>query len=144
MNYTYPQVEGGYRWNMLQRIYNAIGLEPIGSGDSGGMTFLNFDRELTVEEEETVDAIMADNPTMPPVAVDPASGDSKTVFIITDVYNKRDQISAAIGLPYETYYSESVPGSGEVDQIELHFAGPLTQEQKDTVITEYGKLISLK
>jgi hypothetical protein len=80
---------------------------------------------------------MADNPTLPPV-------NPGTAFVIADVWNKREEIAAAIGLPYETYYSESVPGSGEVDQIELHFLEQLTDEQKTKVITEYGKLIALK
>jgi hypothetical protein len=120
---------------MLQRIYNAIGMEPIGSGDnSSGQTFLTFSRELTNPEKNLVDSIMASNPTFPPSPVG-------TRFVVADIWNKKAQFEAAIGLSYDIYYSESVPGSGDVDTIELHFKKSLNLTEKARVATEYGKLL---
>lgn len=137
MRYYYPQVTGGYRWNMLQRIFNAIGMEPTGTGDIGGQTMLEFSRELTSTEKQKVDAIMSDNPTLPPTPVG-------SRFVIRDVWNQKAFFENAIGLPYQIYYSESVLGSGDVDQVEIHFATALTNTQKNKVLAEYAKLITLK
>lgn len=120
---------------MLQRILHTVGMEPVGSGDIEGKTVLEFDRELNEEEKANLDKVMADDPTLPPK--NPGSR-----FLIRDVLNFQKQISEAIGYPYTLFYSESVPGSGNVDQIELHFAESLTQEQKEKVLSEYAKLIS--
>lgn len=136
MTYYYPQVSGGYRWNMLQRIFNAIGLEPIGSGDIGNQTYLDFSRELTAAEKTQVDTIMANNPTFPPT-------NPGTTYVIRDVWNQKAFFESQLGFPYKIYYSESVPGSGNVDQIELHF-GTLTNTQKNKVSSEYSKLITIK
>lgn len=138
MRYTYPQVSaGGYRWNMLQRIFNAIGIEPISSGDTNGSTYLEFARDLTDPEQATVTAIMADNPTFPPQPIG-------TRYVIRDVWNQKAAFEAALGMSYQIYYSESVPGSGNVDQIEIHFPTALTSTQLTKVKTEYAKLISVK
>jgi hypothetical protein len=139
MKLTYPQIDRskGYAWNMLQRILNTIGIEPIASGDVAGQTYLEFSRDLTEAEKAQVNSIMATNPTLPPVPVG-------SVFTIRDVWNQKDTIASAMGFPYKVYYSESIPGSGNVDQIELHFPSTLTTTQKNKIISEYGKLISLK
>jgi hypothetical protein len=135
MRYDYPPVSGGYRWNMLQRILNVIGIEPIGSGDVSDRTVLEFSRELTPQEKAQLDALMADNPTLPPT---PAG----SRFVIRDVWNQKTLIEQQMGFPYKVYYSESVPGSGNVDQVELHFAQTLTTAQRNSIISAYGKLIS--
>ncbi len=137
MQYDYPKTQGGYRWNMLQRILNTIGIEPNGTCDIGDRTVLSFERELTEPEKVQLDAIMADRPTQPPVPVG-------TRFVIRDIWNRRSDIAAAMGFPFKVYYSESVPGSGDVDQIEIHFAQVLTTTQRNKIISEYAKLISLK
>lgn len=136
MNYRYPQVQGGYRWNMLQRIAHAVGLEPVGTSDvqvdSQWETCLTFSRELTEAEKAALDAVMADNPTFPP--------SSPTRFVVRDVWNQRNAIAAAIGVPYRIFYSQSVEG-GEVDQVELHFDRPLTEAEKGRVRDTYARLI---
>jgi hypothetical protein len=137
MKYFYPEVTGGYRWNMLQRILNKIGIEPVVTGDVGGETYVEFTRDLTPAEKTQVDQIMADNPTLPP-------NPTGSRFVIRDVWNQKDSIATAMGFPYQVYYSESVPGSGNVDQVELHFSQTLTTTQRNKIVSEYGKLISLK
>ena len=135
--YWYPRVSsGGYRWNMLARIYNAI-REPVGSGgDVDGRTYLEFPRELTTAEQAAVAAIMADNPTFPPKT-------SNSKGSVRDVWAQKTYFEEKIGLPCDLYYSESVVGSGNVDQIELHFKKTLTTTEKNKVKTEYANLCSL-
>lgn len=137
MDYDYQQVSGGYRWNMLQRIFNEVGIEPIGSGDVDDRTVLTFSRPLTDTEKQKLDTLMASNPTFPPST-------GGTIFVVRDVWNQKTLIEDAMGATYKLYYSESVIGSGDIDQVELHFDQVLTSTQCDKVISEYGKLISLK
>lgn len=139
MHYYYPKIDRsvGYAWNMLQRIYNKIGLEPTGSGDVGEETYLVFSRALTTQEKSLVDVIMADNPTLPPVSTGP-------VFIIRDIWNQKSFFETQIGMGCKIYYSESTPGSRNVDQIEIHFDSNLTSQQRNKILSEYGKLIFIK
>lgn len=139
MKYFYPQVQGGYRWNMLQRCLNEVGIEPIGSGDVGEplQTYLDFSRELTQSEKAILDNVMASNPTLPPAP-------TGTVFVIRDVWNQKSLIEEQMGFPYQVYYSESNPGSGDIDQVELHFANTLTNPQRNKIVSEYSKLITLR
>lgn len=135
--YYYALVIGGYRWNILQRVTNAIGLEPIGLGDSGNVsTFLTFSRELTTSEQNTVQSIMNDNPSYPPTT-------TNTIAFITDIWNERAAFQAAIGLVYDIYYDESVRGSGNVNQIKLVFRKTLTNTEKNKVKAEFAKLIGI-
>lgn len=142
MQYQYPQVSGGYRWNMMQRIEQTVGLKPNMTGDTpdgseGMKTVVEFSRELTAPEKALLDTLMADSPTQPPT-----TGGSK--FVIRDIWNQKATFEAALGLTYRVYYSESVPGSGNVDQIEIHFDSTLTTQQRNKVLSEYAKLITLK
>jgi hypothetical protein len=136
--YYYPTIgNSGYRWNALQRVHNAIGIEPIGLGDVGEQTYLQFDRELTEAEQTTVTAVMADNPTYPPAT-------TNTVFSLLDVWNRRQEIATELGLPYDLYYNESVQGSGDVDTIEIHFKKELTAEEIQRVYDNYPRLLTIK
>jgi hypothetical protein len=136
--YYYPSVgSSGYRWNVLQRIANAIGLEPVALGDVGEQTYLEFPRGLTEEEKNAVDAVMADNPTYPPQT-------ANTVFTLMDVWNRRQQIADALGLEYDLYYTESMEGSGDIDLIEIHFKKQLSEAEIQMVYDNYPRLLNLK
>lgn len=140
MEYSYTQVSGGYRWNMVQRILNEVGIKPTMTGDtpdgSGGMkTVVVFDRELTQNEKEILDVVMADNPTNPPTA-------AGTVLKIKDIWNRLNDFKLATGQDFKLYYSESVPGSGNIDQIELHATKTLSTQERNKVVSEYAKLIT--
>lgn len=137
MEYKYPQVSGGYRWNMMQRIEETVGIRPTMTGDVEGATVVAFSRELTTEEKALLDTLMASDPTNPPTT-------GGTKFVIRDIWSQKSVFETAIGLPYRVYYSESTPGSGNVDQIEIHFDSTLTTAQRNKVISEYGKLITIK
>jgi len=137
MEYKYTPVSGGYRWNMMQRIEETVGLRPTMTGDTGGFTVVRFSRELTAEEKALLDSLMADNPTQPPTT-------GGTKFVVKDIFNQRNTIGAAIGFPYRVYYSESVPGSGNIDLVELHFDKTLTTQERNKVLSEFSKLITLK
>lgn len=140
MEYKYTQVSGGYRWNMVMRILNEVGIKPTMTGDtpdgSGGMnTVIRFDRELTETEKATLDVVMASNPTKPPVA-------SGTVLKIKDIWNHLNDFKLATGQDFKLYYSESVPNSGVVDTIELHASKTLSTQERNKVLSEYSKLIN--
>lgn len=122
---------------MVQRIEQTVGIKPTATGDADGSTFINFSRELTAQEKTLLDGVMTSSPTLPPNL-------PGTKFIVKDLYNQRAAIGTAMGFPYKVYYSESVLGSGNVDQLELHFSQTLTTTQRNKVITEFGKLITLK
>lgn len=137
-DYEYTKVNGGYRWNLLQRVFNTIGLEPTNLSDIGESTFLSFSRELTPAEKLLIDAIMADNPTRPPTS-------TNTVYILKDIWETRQEFSTKLGnLPFKIYYSESVPNSNVFDRIELHFAKILGAAERNKVVDEQSKLMTLK
>ena len=139
MEYKYPQIDRttGYAWNAMERIEQVVGLRPNAIGDSAGFTFVAFSRELTEQEKAFLDSLMASNPTLPPT-------NANTKFVIRDVWTQKSFIETAMGLPYKVFYSQSVPGSGVVDQIEIQFNKILTTQERNKIISEYGKLISLK
>ena len=139
MEYKYPQIDRtqGYAWNALERIEQEVGLRPTAIGDSSGATFVTFSRELTAPEKILLDALMASNPTVPPTS-------ANTKFVIRDVWTQKSFIETAMGLPYKVFYSQSTPGSGIVDQIEIQFNKVLTTQERNKVISEYSKLITIK
>jgi len=136
--YKYPQIDRttGYSWNAMQRIEQEVGLKPTAIGDSSGFTFVNFSRELTPQEKTILDTLMASNPTLPPT-----SGGTK--FIIRDVWNQKGLIETQMGFPYKVFYSSSQSNS-IIDQVELHFDQVLTTQQRNKIVSEYAKLITLK
>jgi hypothetical protein len=139
--YSYPQINRavGYHWNMEMRIFDAIGIRPWSGDiqDSGVMkTLLNFDRDLTVPEKASVDAIMADNPTLPPTP-------TGTVFMIEDMWEKLSQFKSTTGVQFRIYYSETTPGSRVIDTIELHAPLVMTNAQKNNVRTAFTNLMTV-
>ena len=139
MEYKYPQIDRtvGYAWNALQRIEQEVGLRPTVIGDSSGFTYVTFSRELTPGEKTILDTLMAGNPTLPPTT-------AGTKFVIRDVWSQKSFIETQMGFPYRVYYSQSTPGSGIVDEIQIHFDQTLTTQQRNKILTEYAKLITLK
>lgn len=139
MEYKFPQIDRtqGYAWNAMQRIEQEVGLKPTAMGDSGGATFVNFSRDLDKQEYDILEALMAENPTIPPQS-------KGEVFVVKDIWSQKSDIETKMERPYRVYYSQSTPGSGKVDQIELHFDASMTPEEVDKVMAEYGNLISRK
>jgi hypothetical protein len=134
MQYTYPKVSGGFRWNALKRCLNEIGIEPVSMCDVEESTFFQFDRELTVEEKSGLDALMQDDPQHPKKG--------ETVLKIVDIWERFDDFKRHAGLPeLRLYYSETVEGSGLVDQIELQHPTPLSSEQIESIKQAYISLI---
>jgi len=139
MEYKYPQIDRtvGYAWNAMERIEQTVGLRPQMVGDTGGFTVVQFSRELTPAEKTLLDALMASNPTLPPTPIG-------TRFVVRDVWTQKSFIETQMGFPYKVYYSQSTPGSGVVDQIEMHFDQTLTTQQRNKIISTYANLITLK
>ena len=139
MEYKYSQIDRtvGYAWNAMERIEQTVGLRPTMVGDTGGFTVVQFSRELTEPEKALLDALMASNPTLPPTPVG-------TRFVIRDIWSQKSFIETQMGFPYKVFYSQSTPGSGNVDQIEIHFGQTLTTQQRNKIISTYANLITLK
>jgi hypothetical protein len=137
VKYQYPQVQGGYRWNMIQRCKNEVGIEPISSGDfqldGVWQTYLEFSRDLTEVEKGKLDVLMTSNPTYPP------SGTKR--FSLDDIWEKLQSFNTAAGTSFKLYYNESTPGSGIIDTLELHASAPLTTAQKNKAKTAFTSLI---
>jgi hypothetical protein len=138
MNYSYPQVQAGYRFNMTERITQEVGIAPIGTCDESAgdtmMTTITFADPLTDDQKAKLDALMADNPTFPPTT-------SGTVFKIWDIYERLADFNAQCGTELRIYYSESVPGSGVIDQIELHAPTTLSDSEKARVLSAWAGII---
>ena len=139
MEYKYSQIDRtvGYAWNAMERIEQTVGLRPTMVGDTGGFTVVQFSRELTEPEKALLDTLMAGNPTLPPTPVG-------TRFVIRDIWSQKSFIETQMGFPYKVFYSQSTPGSGNVDQIEIHFDQTLTTQQRNKIISTYANLITLK
>lgn len=125
---------------MIQRIKEEVGVEPIATHDiqegDSWKTEIVFSRELSTQEKNKLDSVMTDEPTKPPST-------SKTILKIKDIWENRESFKESIGnLKFDVFFTESVVGSGKIDQIELHFKDDLTLVQKELVKVEYGKLIS--
>lgn len=143
MQYPYPQVTTGYRWNILERIKNEVGIIPTNLSDVSisdvWHTVVETDGELTAEEKTKLDTLMANNPGFPPTEA------VNTVYNVKDIWETRLEFSTVLGnLPFFIYYNESVPGSGVFDRIQLHFRKGLGQAEKNKVKDEFAKLLSLK
>jgi hypothetical protein len=135
--YIFPQVNGGYRWNMFQRIYYAIGLRQTASWDANGKTYLVFERALTESEETLLNDIMNNDPTNPPAT-------TNTEFKVKDLYEFQTDLMNSMGLSFKMFFSESISGSGRIDMINLQFDKVLTSQEKNKVINMYQSLIDLK
>ena len=135
--YKYNQIDRtvGYAFNAMERIEQSVGLRPNAIGDSSGQTFVNFSRELTAGEKTILDTLMASNPTLPPTATCRVK--------IGDMWNKLAQFNTSSGANFKLYYSQSVPGSGNVDTLELHTDAPLTNQQKTKVQDAYKNLLNI-
>lgn len=138
MRYIYPHAIGAYRWNMLQRIREAVGVYPTQTGDfdgpDGKVTMIQFDAALTAAQKTALDNLMLANPANPPT---PAG----TVFKLDDIWEKLAEFNAATGITFRLYYSESVPGSGKIDTIELHANSVLTNTQKTRVKNTFAAIL---
>jgi len=120
---------------MLQRINYAIGRMPTSSCDvKDDQTVLSFEPPLSAGEKTLVDAVMADNPTLPPST-------GFTQYYINDIYEQIDLFAAATGLACDIYFTETVPGSCVVDRIVLQFKKTLTNSEKNKVRGAFADMI---
>jgi hypothetical protein len=133
MNYYYPLVVGGYRWNILMRCLHEVGIEPSGISDMNDQTVIQFSRALTTTEKAALDVLMNSNPSYPPT-----TGVGVTVI---DIWEDFDGFKAACNLPnLKLYYTESVVGSGKIDRLYLWHPTSLTNGQRNALKTAYTNL----
>lgn len=135
--YIYPQLVGGYRWNALQQLLRLnIGFTTLyDTRYDGGeiQTTVITSAELSPTDKARLDALMASNPQFPPTP-------TGVRFKVKDLWDQKTAIEAAMGQPFDIWYSESVPGSGVNDVIELHFQ-PMNNAQKNVIRSAFASLI---
>jgi hypothetical protein len=129
MQYEFPLVIGGYRYNLLKRCLHEVGIEPLGCGDVAGKTVLNFARNLTALEQEKLCNLMDNRPTYPPV--------SETVFKILDIGEFLDYFVQVCGIKFTLYCS----GEERTNYLELHCNRQLNDEEINKVKATYASLI---
>ena len=143
MQYYYPQVQGGYRWNLLAKCYYAIGRWPKNSGDiqisGANQTYLEFDPPLSEAEKTKIDAIMAN----PNTAALPSPNTNKTTFVVKDIWSYFQELLALIP-GAELYFDKSAPDKPDFDIIAVNLPKSLALAEKDAVKNWYAGLISEK
>lgn len=139
VQYNFPKITTGYRWNLLKRCLWEIGVEPTCIGDDSNGTFVQFDRSLTTTEEATLNTIMSGDPQNPP-----STGVRLSIRDLwggTNAGENFDAFKIACNLPnLRIFYTESTPGSGVVDRICLWHPTSLTNTQKNTIKTQFANL----
>lgn len=137
--YNFPKITTGYRWNLLKRCLWEIGVEPICIGDDSQGTYLQFDRNLTLAEEATLNTIMSGDPQNPPSTGVRLS--IKDLWGGTNAGENFEAFKIACNLPnLRIFYIESTPGSGVVDRICLWHPTALTNTQKNAIKTQFANL----
>jgi hypothetical protein len=135
--YVYPKTQGGYPWNMLQRVKIALGLD-IYSGemqiDGIWKTVLHFPRNLSRDEKTALDAIMASNPTRPPAT-------ANTRFFVGDLFEYLGRLKSATGIHLDLFVTEEVLNSGKFDRLELHANRVLSSAEKTSLRAAYANLL---
>lgn len=127
MNYSYPLVLTGFRWNLLKRCLYEIGIEPIGISDVGKETVLTFSRKLTLLEKDKLDTLMDNDPQNPP--------SYGTHLYVVDI---QENLSIYPGL--RLFFTESIKNSRSFDRLCFWHPDKLTQEQKDRIKQAYFNL----
>jgi hypothetical protein len=143
-SYDYPQVrresEGGYTFNMITRIIKDVGIEPFNTSDVqfGGVwrTVIDFTVALTAPQKAALDALMANDPCFPPTP-------TGTRYVSLDLYENRALLRTKFNKTFWIWWQESVPGSGSFDRVLIYFDDVLTTGNRNTVASEYSKLLSL-
>jgi hypothetical protein len=121
---TYPKLPDGYRWNLLNKINYKIGKWPA-TATTGSGTHLNFIEDLTAQEIDDVDAIMADeNTAQDPIILGPVN----SRLIVPDVYDHRATLEANFGYNVAiTYRPSGAFEPGVNDEIVLQPTDPTYQ-----------------
>jgi hypothetical protein len=145
--YDYPLITGGYRFNVGLRCQDEVGVFPNQIYDSflngEKRTFLVFQNEISgtvsgvpVTGAGVLSGLMTTgNPSYPPTP-------SGTTFVIEDLYEKFEEFKANAGIELKLYYTETTPGSGEIDKLELQADRILTNPEKNSLRGLYADLIT--
>ena len=138
--YIYDQTTG-YKWNTISKIARDLGINSgdVWSGDNqldGVWKTIIYTRvELTDQQKVILDSIMIDDGRPPST--------QNSIIMIKDIQEFQQEMKTSSGINFEIYYSESVPGSGKFDLIELHFDKNLTNQEKSKLISSYGDLANV-
>src|SRR3990167_312561 len=140
IDYYFNYISSGYSFNMLQRIKETLGFYPIQTAntelDGITRTVVSFESGLTLGQFVELDALMTGNPppTFPPIP-------SGTRFVIDDIWEKLAAFNLSANTNLKLYFSQSLPPTGAIDQIELHSPTVLTTNQKNTVRNRFAAVI---
>ena len=135
---SYPPLPDGYRWNLLNKINYKIGKWP-GTATTGNATNLHFIEDLTAQEIDDVNAIMADANTAQN-SIEFASANNRK--IVKDIWEWRDQIETEAGFNVAITYRSSGLKGDALDEIVLQGTDPTYQAEKILTNTDRRNLQS--
>jgi len=141
--YIYPQITGGYRFNLMERCRTELLIAPESIADTtfNGQikTVIQFTGELSDILLSGLNALISGSGGAPQY---PPFSSGKTVFYVKDLYATFPSFIAAAGISgLRLFYSESVFGSGNIDRLEIHADDALSAQQRNKIKAAYGDLI---
>lgn len=124
----------------MQKIALTLGLpmNKVYISDSETNTYVGFNGiELSQSQKEVLDEIMNSGPCQPP------DNTGNTTYKIADLWSMREWFYSTIGLRPIMWFEEGSPdGTGEC-YIYLQFPRPLTNQEKNKIISTYTGMISV-
>ena len=135
---SYPPLPDGYRWNLLNKINYKIGKWP-GTATTGNATHLNFIEDLTQDEIDRVNTIMAD-PNTAQNSIEFAMSGNR--LIVKDIWDWRDQIETEAGFNVAITYRSSGLKGDAFDEIVIQGTDPTYQAEKILTNTDKRNLLA--
>lgn len=133
---TYPVLPDGYRWNLLNKINYKIGKWPA-TATTGLGTHINFIEDLTAQEIDDVNTIMAE-PNTAQNSIEFVSANNRK--IVKDIWEWRDQIETECGFNVAISYRSSGLKGDALDEIVLQGTDPTYQAEKLLTSTDRRNL----
>lgn len=138
--YTFPKIDGGYRFNIFERCKNELNIhiKSIYDTSSNAIVTSNIivENELTEQQLTDLTNLMNNSPQFPP------EDQNVTVFYVKDLNETFEEFQQISGVSLKLYYSETVSGSGTINRLELHADRILTEQEKNSVKTTYANSIA--
>lgn len=119
---------GAYTFNLGTNIGRKVGRRPDGIIIVGEEVNVRFNTALDAAEQTALDEVFAaPDPYAPTLEI------SGQTYVILDIWEIQEDIKTETGIDFTIYYTESVPGSGIRDRIELRYNQILTNPARNSI-----------